>query len=1060
MSAPLEGERRWTTVFFTDMVNFTAVSEKIGAEKVYTLLSKVIGLASECIEKHGGHMVDYAGDSVLAAFGAPIALENASLHACMAASDFLGLLDNKAEEFEREFGIRPQFRIGISGGTIILGHLGLNKKLDVTVMGEAVNLAARLEALAEPGEILIGDTVFQQVEGYVSATDIGEKELKGFSTTHRVFRLDEIHSRTSRFEGQIRRGLVSLVGREHELETLLSAVNEPKAGLQIITISATAGIGKSRLIHEFCERVSNNSTVLVGQCHPSTRQIAFSPFSEIVRSKSGFSRDARPDEITKQLRLLLPDDAEINHLRTVFADTVQTNTQDKNVDEQGNAMRIRRQMVEILVGIGKERANILIIEDAHWIDGLSAELIEQLVSKFANENILLIITHRPEFTADWTNKKFCTAINLQPLNAIESRLLTKKHLDIPNLSPDLIEIITDKAEGNPLFAEEIIRYLKSGNKLQVTSNGLGLADKDKTEFLSGNLQHLIMSRIDALPEKMRDVLQIAATIGRQFSTLILERILNDEDLISTTSQFCVSEGLIELDPTGLDKDWRFTHALINDAIYGSLLSSQQIAIHEKIARIIEENIGNQSNNLAETLAYHYSRANIANKAVVYLAKAANKSIKLYAIEQARNQLERAFSFIEEDQSCVDDDLYGKMLVIWLRSFEIGGGFDQLLEVAERLLPRLQSASYSENLSIATTLIAISKTHTRDYPDALKIAMEMLAQTEAHDDVTGAAWAKIALMRIYEETCWEGQEVIERLAEEIKPVAKSNNDHHMGMLVLYLLSSCYRSRGQVLKAKEIAGQIREFALKHDDRRAMSYSCWALAVIHAVEDKTELALKVAEQGLETALPGSADATVNWACWVNAQVLSGEPELAREKVHELIVTATRLGDYNIIHTMEWTRAIMEIKAGHLALGWKILHDVVPQVDQAGNLTLAKHAHLIRGEILLIIAGLIDPAQEGENKGKDIPKPKLGFRDIITGIRLRFSAKKMAAADFEFYCNNEPNRSGAGYARAQIGLGIIAKSKGQKEPATGYLVLGRDLARDENLDHLVSRAERFLAA
>ncbi len=1067
MKKALEGERRWTTVLFTDMVNFSSVSERIGAENVYNLLSRIIAVASSSIENHGGHVVDYAGDSILAAFGAPIALENASLHACKAAKEFLHTLERESDSFQREFDVEPQFRVGISGGTIILGHLGLNEKLDVTVMGEAVNLASRLEAQADPGQVLISDSVHRQVEGFVSAADCGEMELKGFAEKQQVYRLENILTGTLRFEGLRRRGLVELIGRKDELEQLVTAARNKSPGVRTIAVSALAGLGKSRLIHEFREILSDKLLLQLGQCHPSTQQVALGPFLEIIRNHADIGPDASKETIAQRLSSLLPEETELNDFAAVFTggDKIIANKEnsaggeEKVSDDHGGALRVRRQMQQLLLNLGHEQPIVLIIEDAHWIDGVSEELLEGLCQIQDEVEILLILTHRPDYDPSWAGDDNLTQISLKPLDQTETRLLAEKNFETSEISPNLMDVVASKAEGNPLFAEEIIRFLKSGDRLQQTQVGLDLAADDRAELLSGNLQHLVLSRVDTLSAEIRANLQVAATIGRNFSALVLERILNDLEACQEMCERCAAEGLIEPDPQGLEKDWRFTHALINDAIYNSMLSNLQSTIHARIATDLEVNADNRQANMAEVLAYHFGRAKNAAKAVKYLAGAAENSIKIYAVEQAANHLKKAFGLVQQDPDCVGDDLYGEMLVVWLRAMEISGDFGSLISIAEKWLPRMQEAGYSANLSVASTLVALSKTHARDYQGALAIAEGVLSSAEQHDDLKGAAWAKVALMRIYEETCWEGRETMERLAAEIRPVAQKIGDNHISMMALYLLSSHYRSCGEVTKAKELAGEIRDFALKHDDQRALAYSCWALSIIYNVENNGPEAIRIAEQGLETALPGTADASVNWACWTSAQVYSGDPELAREKIDQLIANAREDLDYNLVHSMEWTKAILEIKVGHLALGWKMLEKIGPVVDQAGNATFAKHLHLIRGEILLIIAGLINPSHESPRSDAQA-KPKLGLLDILTGIRLRFSARKRAAADFEYYCRNEPLQRGASYARAQIGLGIIAKSRGDKSAAQRFLDEGRALAAEESLANLVARADRYLSA
>ncbi|MEL7090005.1 MAG: adenylate/guanylate cyclase domain-containing protein, partial [Planctomycetota bacterium] len=220
MKESADGTRRWTAVLFTDMANYSEVTDRIGAEHAYQLMARVVEIAVNSVERFGGKPLSFAGDSILASFGAPEALEDAALMACRASLDFLDQIAEACGKLEHEFGIRPAFRVGISGGMVVVGRLGMTEKMDLNIMGAPVNEAARLEAMAPPGGVLISGAVAGQAAGWLDLEDLGTHNLKGFSAPAEVFRLKGLHDMEARFDAARRRGLVDMVGRQTEAEAL------------------------------------------------------------------------------------------------------------------------------------------------------------------------------------------------------------------------------------------------------------------------------------------------------------------------------------------------------------------------------------------------------------------------------------------------------------------------------------------------------------------------------------------------------------------------------------------------------------------------------------------------------------------------------------------------------------------------------------------------------------------------------------------------------------------------------------------------------------------------
>jgi class 3 adenylate cyclase len=280
----LDAERRQVTVLFTDMVGFTSFSERSGEEAAYTLMRSLSKLMDDAVREQGGVVQGFTGDGIMAVFGAPTAFEDAPLRACRAALLILQRLKSAGSDLEAQHGVRPQLRIGINTGPAVVGSVQSGTDAGVTVLGDTVNVAARFQALAEAGSVCMTESTYRLVQGMVEAGFAGEHQVKGKSESQKAYRLEAIRHGAARFDAALSRGLTAYVGRDRELETLERRLAETRSGIQVIDIAGEPGIGKSRLLHEFRQRIGKSGAfMLLGGCSPEDRQTPFLPFIELVR---------------------------------------------------------------------------------------------------------------------------------------------------------------------------------------------------------------------------------------------------------------------------------------------------------------------------------------------------------------------------------------------------------------------------------------------------------------------------------------------------------------------------------------------------------------------------------------------------------------------------------------------------------------------------------------------------------------------------------------------------------------------------------------------------------
>lgn len=1034
MAPAPEGDRRWTAVLSLDMVGFTELSNRIGPEQIYALIEEVLGFARASIEAHGGHVVDTAGDGMLAAFGAPHAVEQASLEACRAALGFAEALAAAGDELAVRFGTAPRFRAGIAGGNALAARTGEG---GIRLVGPPVNEAARLQELARPGEVLVSDTIRQETEGFVATSPRGLADIRGFPGPVPVHALTGLTRAISTFEGTLRRGLVAMISRERDLAAALDALR-PGRACRTLLISGAPGIGKSRLAHEIAQALGPDRPLHVGQCAPGASDYA--PVIEVLRQAAGASFGIDRAGCLGAVFARHPD-LENPAAARAFLEPVGGQR-----DPSDRAMRDRDFLGDLLTGLQQRSGAVILLEDVHWIDTAT----EGLVAAFSRTDLPLIATARPEYDAAWVGRTGIVHIDLAPLSDEAIGRLIEANLG-QSVSAALKALVAGKSEGNPLMAEEIIRTLRQGGRLTDTGGEVGLLPGDTGPLLSGNLEQLVLSRVDRLDSRRKEALQTASAIGRDFSRDILARALGRP---ADLEGIAATPGLVD---AGQGGQWRFAHALIRDAVYASLLSAHRQEAHRAIAAAIEADPGPGPETFG-VLAEHYAAAGMEREAIPYRVRAAEQHLGAYALRDVDRDLSRVHMALTADPTLLGDEDYAAFVLVWLRALDQIGDFGRLRTVGATTLPRLSAKGYSPTLAIARTLTSIALAHARDYPGAEALARTTLEEAEARGDDWGAGWAKVALMRVYDETGWRDRASIERLAAEIAPVAEAAEDRHLAMNALYLLSSSYRSSGERRKSLEVAERLEALSVTHGDRRARAFSLWARALVFSIDGNPEMAHSLGREARAAAIPGSADARVGRGIELFALTFLRPADEMRPRVEKLIAEADALEDFNISDSMRWTLALLELRHGNLALGWRLLDDLVPRLEAAGNLNILRQVLLTRGEVLLGLAGLVDPDSEAPPERPRFERKSPQLADLLAYVRLRMVARKTATAAFERCLEHDPLRRGPNFARCEIGLGLIAASRNDSARARAHLTRG--LAAAEGVHEvLASRARRALS-
>ncbi len=377
-SAAPSGERRQVTALFADMVGFTAISERLGEEGTFPLIQPIYELMDGAVRDHGGSVKDFTGDGIMALFGASDALEDAALRACRAGLAIHERLAAAAPAIEAKHGVRPQMRIGVNSGLVVVTQIR-GENGPVTALGDTVNLASRLQTLAEPGTVYLSEAAHRLVQGLVETTFAGAHAIKGKAEPQKVYRLDALRQGAMRFEVAVGRGLSPYVGRERELDVLQRSLGDARGELRVIDIVAEPGMGKSRLLHEFRQRIGKEQAfILIGSCSPDGQQTPFLPFIEVVRGafqvRSGEAENEVPRKLEMGLTGLGLNSPESLGLLLNMLGLKPPEGALTGLDGVLIGLRTRDLLQILLEARCRLSPVVLLIEDLHWIDSVSQEV--------------------------------------------------------------------------------------------------------------------------------------------------------------------------------------------------------------------------------------------------------------------------------------------------------------------------------------------------------------------------------------------------------------------------------------------------------------------------------------------------------------------------------------------------------------------------------------------------------------------------------------------------------------------------------------------------------------
>jgi class 3 adenylate cyclase/predicted ATPase len=633
---------------FCDLVGSTALSARLDPEDLRAIIGAYHRRCTELIEHNGGFVAKYMGDGVLAYFGYPQAQEHDAERGVRAG---LALVE-AVPSLSTEASVPLQVRVGIATGLVVVGDLiGAGAAKEQAVVGETPNLAARLQVLAEPGAVVIAASTRRLTGGLFEYRDLGSVALKGFAESVPAWQVLRVSSAESRFEA-LRTTTTPLVGRDEEIEVLLRRWEQAKRGDgAVVLISGEAGIGKSRIAQTILERTTGEAyTPLRLFCSPHHENSPLYPTISHLERTAGFRREDTGEQRLDKLEAVLAlANIDLSQSGALIADLLSIPTSDRypalNLTPQKHKERTLAALVGQVVGLAAHEPVLMVVEDIHWIDPTSLELLDMIVGRVTTLPVLLIVTFRSEFLPPWVGRPQVTLLNLSRLRTRTSADMIARVAGDKALPKEIVDQILAGTDGVPLFIEELTKAVLESGVLADAGTRSTRAGPSPPLAIPTTLHASLLARLDRLAPA-REVAQIGAALGRQFSHELISAVaqLPQQRIDDALAQLVAAE-LIFQRGTPPSAEYTFKHALVQDTAYSTLLRSRRHQIHARIADTLETEFPDIVRGQPELLARHCAEAGMGDKAAAYSLTAGQQAIARCAMSEAVAQLHRGLDLL-------------------------------------------------------------------------------------------------------------------------------------------------------------------------------------------------------------------------------------------------------------------------------------------------------------------------------------------------------------------------------------------------------------------------------
>lgn len=853
-----KGERKQVTVLFSDLSGYTAMTERLDPEEVREIMARVFGEIAQVVARYEGFIEKFIGDAVVAIFGVPRAHEDDPIRAIRAAREIHDLVKAMNPRLEGRVAKPLAMHSGVNTGLVVTGEMDPSKGTH-GLLGDVINVASRLSALAAPGDIVVGRETHRQSEGHFRFEALEPATVKGKAEAIQLYRLLSPKERpiTVHRPSGLR---AHLIGREAEAERLQEALRRLMKGEgKVVSICGEAGTGKSRLVEEFRATLNLKEILwLEGHAYAYSQNIPYFPLMDLLNRAWSLQEGDSPEQLAEKLksnleRLMGKADDVLPYLGGLYALKY---PETEGVSPEFWKTRLFGAVNAVLGALVRRRPTIICLEDIHWADPSSLELLRFLVLE-SRHPALFVFVYRPPFTLFSSHQILTLAgayeeLLLQDLSHSHTQEMLRSLLKTEDVPLELRRYVQEKVEGNPFYVEEIISSLIESGALRHEEGKWKIIRPIGDQDIPPTVQGVISARLDRLEKDMKRVLQEASVIGRVFLYQILNRITKLRD---QTDRCLV--GLERLDfirsrSIQPELEYIFKHALTQEVVYSGLLKTERQELHQQIGQVIEEVFENRLPEFYETLAFHFKHGGPLHKAVQYLINSGEKSLRRYAVEEAHKHYQDAFDLLTGKKGISIDEktLLMDLLIAWASAFYYSGDCRRWIAVFAEHEPMAVSQQDRARFGMFYGWLGLAlymNGRARDSYGCLRKALDI--GEEAGDlrvlgyACTWLTWA-CADLGLFEDSRAYGQR-----AQEISGHFRS--DPYLYFKALGGLGYLYWNTGEARKALEAGRLLLDYGQKHSNIRSLVMGHWITGCGHAAAGDFASAVESWEEAVEVSV-----------------------------------------------------------------------------------------------------------------------------------------------------------------------------------------------------------------